>query len=500
MEGDNAYDASDGGFGKQRAKKGIRFKSLPGILTVLLKRFIFDIETLDTIKTNYEMRFPKRIDMSEFVPDDKDAIYTLYGVTVQTGTVSSGHYYCFLRPWQEEGGEQGLLNWIKFDDEQITRVTDYAALQDNFGGDDLQAHSVWNKSIDEIRKNELWKRSNWPLQSRINNAYILVYIRESLVEAMLRPPQPSAGLVERITRETEQRTTKVLVQVVLERDLLARQPCGFWDTYEGTIESTLPVAEHGHKDKAVEIWKHMHAHLDKTEQFAIKAEQFAMFVLRRRTNRQIRFSSLSHDTLIKNNIAPAHDPTTDPHFSRMFGMNQEMVACNNTPKMTVLAMAANGFNPYSYQWEPDGWGTHENISNSKGAPPQAIFGWVEDTWQLIIKYFCPFTNKILMLGVVYAGNTSKPKHLISWVEKRFDAVHQQHPTLARALPEKFQWGCFEEYSSQEIKKLELNTTLKDNDLYLGDILIFQPLLPEASSGQDGTIRFLNSMYSRVLDL
>ncbi len=96
------------------------------IFNLLLKRFIFDLETLDTIKTNDEMQFPRRIDLSEYVPGDHDpAVYTLYGVTVQTGTVSSGHYYCFLRPWQEDGTEAGQLSWIRFDDEQITKVTEY---------------------------------------------------------------------------------------------------------------------------------------------------------------------------------------------------------------------------------------------------------------------------------------------------------------------------------------------------------------------------------------
>eukprot|EP00392_Amoebophrya_sp_AT5.2_P013654 g13783.t1 len=130
MEGDNAYDASDGGYGKQRAKKGIRFKSLPIVFNLLLKRFIFDLETLDTIKTNEEMRFPRRIDLSDYVPGDTPAVYSLYGVTVQTGTVSSGHYYCFLRPWIEEeaGKEAGLLHWVRFDDEQITKVTEYTPL------------------------------------------------------------------------------------------------------------------------------------------------------------------------------------------------------------------------------------------------------------------------------------------------------------------------------------------------------------------------------------
>merc|ERR1719436_550652 len=40
LEGDNAYDAE--GHGKQRARKGCRFKRFPPVLYIQLKRFMFD--------------------------------------------------------------------------------------------------------------------------------------------------------------------------------------------------------------------------------------------------------------------------------------------------------------------------------------------------------------------------------------------------------------------------------------------------------------------------
>merc|ERR1712000_610186 len=103
---------------------------------------------------NNEMRYGSEIDLSEFLPaQDKDkSKYRLYGVTVHTGTASSGHYYCFLQPEKPElaGNSHGSLastnastltpsrgshssfdrGWVKFDDESITRVSPHSAIQD----------------------------------------------------------------------------------------------------------------------------------------------------------------------------------------------------------------------------------------------------------------------------------------------------------------------------------------------------------------------------------
>lgn len=55
--------------------------------------------------------------------------------------------------------------------------------------------------------------------------------------------------------------TKVIVTVVLERDLLSRQPCGFWDTSEGGIETTVPYIECPKEDMCTSIWKKLEVKL-----------------------------------------------------------------------------------------------------------------------------------------------------------------------------------------------------------------------------------------------
>ncbi|CAD7953208.1 unnamed protein product [Amoebophrya sp. A25] len=495
MEGDNAYDASDGGFGKQRAKKGIRFKSLPLIFNILLKRFIFDLETLDTIKTNNEMRFPKRIDLSEYIPGNEPAIYTLFGVTVQTGTVSSGHYYCFLRPWMEEENEVGITNWIRFDDEQITRVTDYAAMHDNYGGDDLNVHDYSKCSIQELIEKQYWKRQNWPnVAQRISNAYILVYIREDQVQEMLKPPPPSPALVDRIQRDIEQKQkakyeeqTRVLVQVVMERDLLAKQPCGFWDTQEGTSNTLLEYFDAPKETANKVIWQKLHEGVKAaaqdpstgvlcTEEPLFAIEHFAMFVLRRRSNRQIRFSVLKVNHSIKETLG--NDTPVEVH---RFGSQP---LDTHTPKMTVLALACNGYDPESFLWKPEEWHLHGNERDEK---PMPIYNTnEEEQCTLIIKYFCPYTKNIMMLGCVYTSYQKRISTLLPWVMRRQKAIAEKYPTLCEPAPPQCRWGCFEEFSNTELKELKIDDGIKGADLYTGDILIWQPL--DVESEQQAPLR------------
>eukprot|EP00439_Symbiodinium_sp_Y106_P081963 s338_g21.t1 len=107
LEGDNAYDAE--GHGKQRARKGIRFKRFPPVLYIQLKRFMFDPEKMDMCKLNGKMEFPQVLDLEAFAPGSGK--YTLHTVIVHSGGVSSGHYYAFVRVRDGDKSQ-----WVKFDD------------------------------------------------------------------------------------------------------------------------------------------------------------------------------------------------------------------------------------------------------------------------------------------------------------------------------------------------------------------------------------------------
>ena len=54
MDGDNKYSAED--FGYQKARKGIKFLSLPPVLFIQLKRFEYDYNREIMIKVSFKVK------------------------------------------------------------------------------------------------------------------------------------------------------------------------------------------------------------------------------------------------------------------------------------------------------------------------------------------------------------------------------------------------------------------------------------------------------------
>ncbi|KAJ1605675.1 ubiquitin carboxyl terminal hydrolase domain that is fused to a MATH domain [Cryptosporidium canis] len=142
LDGENLYEAE--GFGKQRAKKGVRFQRFPPVVQFHLKRFQFNIQSMDMVKLNDHFTFPEKLDLSEFVShggkEDADQQmgkdkgtekYILHTVVIHQGDVHSGHYYAYIRPKPDS-------DWFRFDDEKVTLVSSSTAIEDNFGGHDYE--------------------------------------------------------------------------------------------------------------------------------------------------------------------------------------------------------------------------------------------------------------------------------------------------------------------------------------------------------------------------
>ena len=72
LDGDNQYDAGPEHGGKQNAKKGVNFLSLPPVLHLHLKRFEYDMMTGQLIKVNDRYEFPLHLDLDKFVEDGGD--------------------------------------------------------------------------------------------------------------------------------------------------------------------------------------------------------------------------------------------------------------------------------------------------------------------------------------------------------------------------------------------------------------------------------------------
>lgn len=156
LEGENKYDA--GKYGLQDAQKGVYFDSFPPVLHLHLMRFQYDPQTDSNIKINDRYEFYENIDLSEFLekPESTPSKYTLHAVLVHSGDNHGGHYVVFINP-KLDG------KWFKFDDEVVSRCTKKDAINNNFGG---------NSSEDMTLRHS-------------TNAYMLVYVRDSVKEVVL---------------------------------------------------------------------------------------------------------------------------------------------------------------------------------------------------------------------------------------------------------------------------------------------------------------------------
>ena len=224
LEGDNKYAAE--GYGLQDAKKGVIFETFPDVLHLQLKRFEYDFQRDAMMKVNDRYEFPDIWDATPYLDEDADKsepyIYHLHGVLVHSGDLNAGHYYAFLKP--DSNGE-----FFRYDDDRVTRATKREAIDDNFGGD------YATNGINGNLKGQNPYTRQWSTK-RSNNAYMLVYIRESKLDKIILPPvetEPPPHLpikiaeeraaMEKRRKEREEAHLYMNVQVATEANFKAWQ-------------------------------------------------------------------------------------------------------------------------------------------------------------------------------------------------------------------------------------------------------------------------------------
>ncbi|XP_049850722.1 uncharacterized protein LOC126323767 [Schistocerca gregaria] len=163
LEGPNRWKPNDT-LGLQTANKWIKFKTLPPILHLHLKRFNFDWNLQAYVKDNSKLVFPPELDLSPYMvsenPNQSETLYALYGVLVHSGGMDGGHYYAFLRPYIKS-------QWYCFDDSLVKGVDESEAIDDNFGGNQIQ-YIRWQDG-----------RSAPVASEKFRSAYMLIYVRKS---------------------------------------------------------------------------------------------------------------------------------------------------------------------------------------------------------------------------------------------------------------------------------------------------------------------------------
>jgi ubiquitin C-terminal hydrolase len=205
LEGDNAYDAEIHG-GKQRARRGIRFMKFPPVLSFQLKRFSFDYERMENVKLYDRLQFGAVLDLGD------SRIYDLHSVLVHSGDVYSGHYYAFIRP------DTSSRDWFKFDDEQVTRCSEWAAMDDNFGGYDILPFNYCTP----IKRQPISR-------PRIHSAYMLIYIERARSSELLARPSltevQGKVMIESKKMEERKRQHEIELMTINVNVVNARREC-----------------------------------------------------------------------------------------------------------------------------------------------------------------------------------------------------------------------------------------------------------------------------------
>lgn len=148
MEGENKYKCSECNRHVDAVKRAC-LKDIPDNLIFHLKRFDFNLRTLQRSKINDFFSFPDKIDMRPYTmehlknPDEgqQEDVFELVGVLVHSGTAESGHYYSYIRE-RPSRSEQPV--WVEYNDDSVTSFDPSQLENACFGGPDYRSNSDHN--------------------------------------------------------------------------------------------------------------------------------------------------------------------------------------------------------------------------------------------------------------------------------------------------------------------------------------------------------------------
>lgn len=192
LNGENQYDAPTEHGGKQDAIKGVRFCSFPPILHLHLKRFAYNYDLDKPYKIHDRFEFTETLDLNRFVVPGigseaaaaVDYTYKLHSVLVHSGNDQRGHYYVYICIHNQ---------WYKFNDQLVTKVRRKEAMDDAFGDGEQQ---------------QCTPPKRWRSDSSAS-AYMLVYVRQSMWDALMRPIlNVPEQLLRRFSQQAELKRSK----------------------------------------------------------------------------------------------------------------------------------------------------------------------------------------------------------------------------------------------------------------------------------------------------
>ncbi|RKP32671.1 cysteine proteinase [Metschnikowia bicuspidata] len=428
LTGENKYDAG-GKFGYQDAKKGVFFQWFPPVLHLQLKRFEYDFMADDLVKIDDMYEYPDLIDLSAYLGDVRESVrrqnwnYKLHGVLVHQGSVSNGHYYAMLKPYQK--ADPRNTGWYRFDDDKVWKVTPSQVFYKNFGARGLSAQAF--RALSGADQNEYILR-------RATSAYMLVYYREESLPTILplleiTVPKHVQRQIEderkEVTLRTQQRLESLhflTVHVVLLRNF--QQYTGF-DTFPdfgyhrslgrrdfdlGSYPEQVKVRKDTSMQELVQVVVKSLGHEPSLQL------SFSFYTVKPRANRTARPESLITTDMMEETVLQFYVR----HFKRR---GEEMVLFAYEPEKSLI----------------------------RAAPT------TPDDVMLLVKHYDVSRNEVCGLG--YAA-----------VPRKEPLLRLLEP-LSALLKNSAAFELLEEVSSVRIEPVDAEASVERNELITGDILI-----------------------------
>ncbi|CDF40331.1 unnamed protein product [Chondrus crispus] len=519
MDGDNKYRA-DGHEELQDARKGVKFLSLPPVLQLHLKRFEYDFHRNAMVKINDRYEFESELDLGRYVEgSDGNDIYVLHSVLVHIGDVNGGHYHVFIRPNMNmmDTDPKKASQWYMFDDEIVTKVTDEAAIQDNFGvggerdsslrrGIDDDISTTGMNGIQTHPPSVMHPRTRNYQNRRFSNAYMLQYLRKSDIPSLLKAPAQSdvpKELAQRITKEVEEEQQRLrdMAEQHLYMNVAVATNNDMVD-YHGSDLVQWDKVHQLHVKRALQLGE-LKQRLQK-EKIVRDAGQMRLWKCSIRHNDTTRPDSLVANGNDSHPItdANARDPLTQSvynvglHPGRHGFYGQEQVVRMYAEDFTSPFCLGAG-QAYSEHMKrlrevnTDRLNTTEIVNNSpwttemetgSNRPPNTVqwpnFPLVHGKEVLLFaKYYCPTPSpRLQWLGHFVVDRSMPVRDVHPLLRQALESFRRRDASL-RDLDEGAGIVVFEEESAEKIAHLNENKSLADHripyDTGSGDILVFQ---------------------------
>jgi ubiquitin carboxyl-terminal hydrolase 34 len=205
-------------------------KDVPDNLIFHLKRFDFNLRSLQRSKINDYFSFPSTIDMRpytiEYLSDPttdttQEDMFELVGILVHSGTAESGHYYSYIR---ERASTAGHPRWIEFNDDTVTQWDPRQMENHTFGG-------PGQPSVHDT--NGIGYNKNY-------SAYMLFYQRSS---SLLAEQQAMSCTTETITPVRVEAGPLLREHILGENTIILRRHCLFDPNHTAFVQYCFAQAK-----------------------------------------------------------------------------------------------------------------------------------------------------------------------------------------------------------------------------------------------------------------